>query len=77
MDVEKTIEFILNEGPRSKIKEVVIEGVKAFKPKKLLKLMTNRRKKVYVAKELDTALKLGETAESGGLFSKMKSIFRR
>jgi len=32
---------------------------------------------VAFAKELDTALKQGETSESGGLFSKMKSIFRR
>jgi serine/threonine-protein kinase len=32
---------------------------------------------VIFAKELDTALKQGETADSGGLFSKMKSIFRR
>jgi hypothetical protein len=32
---------------------------------------------VSFAKELDTALKQGETSDSGGLFSKMKSIFRR
>ena len=32
---------------------------------------------VSFAKELDTALKQGETADAGGLLSRMKSIFRR
>jgi hypothetical protein len=32
---------------------------------------------VAFAKDLDTALKQGETADTGGLLSRMKSIFRR
>ena len=32
---------------------------------------------VTFAKELDTALKQGETADTGGILSRMKSIFRR
>jgi hypothetical protein len=32
---------------------------------------------VSFAKELDTALKLGESGDTGGLLSRMKSIFRR
>jgi hypothetical protein len=32
---------------------------------------------VSFAKELDTALKQGETADTGGILSRMKSIFRR
>lgn len=44
--------YKISEGPKSRIQIVEIGGVSAFKPKKLLKLMTNRRKKVYVEKEL-------------------------
>lgn len=44
--------YKIAEGPKSRILLVEIGGVTAFKPKKLLKLMTNRRKKVYVEKEL-------------------------
>jgi hypothetical protein len=32
---------------------------------------------VTFAKELDTALKQGETTDTGGILSRMKSIFRR
>ncbi len=39
--------FTVNEGPRSKIGKVTVTGVKAFKTKKILKLMKNRRKKVF------------------------------
>jgi outer membrane protein insertion porin family len=55
------IDFVIVEGPKSKISEVVVDGIKAFKPKKILKLMKNRRKKVYVAKELPEDLKKVET----------------
>lgn len=45
--------YKLAEGPKSRIGVVDIAGVKSFKVKKLLKLMTNKRKKVYVEKELE------------------------
>ncbi len=45
--------FKIQEGPKSRISLVEISGVKAFKPKKLLGLMKNRYKKVYVQKDLD------------------------
>jgi outer membrane protein insertion porin family len=44
------------EGPKSRILLVEIAGVAAFKPKKLLKLMKNKRKKVFDEKELDADL---------------------
>lgn len=47
------IVYKVSEGAKSRIFIVEIAGVKAFKPKKLLKLMTNRRKKVFVEKELE------------------------
>lgn len=49
------------EGPKSRIAKVTIAGVTAFKPKKLLKQMKNRRKKVFVEKELPEDLKKIET----------------
>lgn len=44
--------FKVVEGPKSRIALVEFGGVKSIKRKKLLKLMKNARKKVYVAKEL-------------------------
>lgn len=44
--------FTVEEGPKSRIALVEFGGVKSVKRKKLLKLMKNARKKVYVAKEL-------------------------
>ena len=54
-----SVEIIFNvvEGPKSRIELVEISGVKAFKPKVLLKLMKNKRKKVYFAKDLADDLK--------------------
>lgn len=53
--------FTVAEGPKSRIELVEIGGVTAFKRKKLLKLMKNARKKVYVAKELDDDVRKIET----------------
>ncbi|MEK7657346.1 MAG: outer membrane protein assembly factor BamA [Elusimicrobiota bacterium] len=44
--------FRVKEGPRSRIEDVRLSGVSAFKPKKLLKKMENRRKKVFEEKKL-------------------------
>ncbi|UPT74063.1 MAG: outer membrane protein assembly factor BamA [Elusimicrobiota bacterium] len=49
--------FKVSEGAKSRIDLVEIAGVKAFKPKVLYKLMKNRRKKVYFAKELSDDLR--------------------
>ncbi|MBI4424359.1 MAG: outer membrane protein assembly factor BamA, partial [Elusimicrobia bacterium] len=51
------VTFVVDEGPKSVIAAVELEGVKAFKPKKVLKKMTNRRKKVFQEKELASDLK--------------------
>lgn len=53
--------YKVSEGAKSRIFLVEIAGVKAFKPKKLLKLMTNRRKKVFVEKELEADIEKVET----------------
>lgn len=45
--------FVLDEGPKTVIGTVEIEGLKAYKKKKVLKQMTNRPKKVYQAGELE------------------------
>jgi outer membrane protein insertion porin family len=50
---KSVLTFKIQEGPRSKIALVELSGVESLKVKKLLKLMKNRRKKVYVAKDLD------------------------
>lgn len=55
------IVYKVAEGPKSRIGLVEIAGTKAFEPKKLLKLMTNRRKKVFVEKELEADLVKIET----------------
>jgi outer membrane protein insertion porin family len=55
------IVYKVAEGAKSRIQLVEIAGVTAFKPKKLLKLMTNRRKKVYVEKELEADVEKIET----------------
>ena len=53
--------YTIVEGPKSKIKEIRIETVKSFKPKKVLKQMKNRRKKVFLEKELPEDVKKIET----------------
>ncbi|MBI5625282.1 MAG: outer membrane protein assembly factor BamA [Elusimicrobia bacterium] len=45
------------EGPRSRITLVTLDGVKAFKPKKLLKLLRNKRKKTLAESELPDDVK--------------------
>ncbi|MBI4059803.1 MAG: outer membrane protein assembly factor BamA [Elusimicrobia bacterium] len=49
-----TVELVFQvvEGPKSRIELVEIGGVAAFKRKVLLKLLKNRRKKVYFAKDV-------------------------
>ena len=53
--------FKIVEGPKSKIELVELLGSKALKAKKLLKLMKNRRKKVYFEKDLAEDIKKIET----------------
>ncbi|MFI5347131.1 MAG: outer membrane protein assembly factor BamA [Elusimicrobiota bacterium] len=55
------VTFKIVEGPKSAISLVEISGVKAFKPKKLLGLMKNARKKVFFEKDLPEDLKKIET----------------
>jgi outer membrane protein insertion porin family len=60
--LQALVTHIIVEGPKSRIKLVTIDGIKAFKPKKILKQMKkNRRKKVFVEKELPEDIKLIET----------------
>ena len=59
--------FRLREGPRSRIEAVRLSGVAAFKPKKLLKKMENRRKKVFEEKKLSGDLeKIGDHYRNNG-----------
>lgn len=53
--------FVSTEGPKSRIELVEISGIKAFKPKKILKLMKNARKKVFFEKDLPEDLRKIET----------------
>ncbi|OGR90798.1 MAG: outer membrane protein assembly factor BamA [Elusimicrobia bacterium RBG_16_66_12] len=53
--------FKIVEGPKSRIELVELSGVKQMKAKKLLKLMKNRRKKVYFEKDLLEDVKKIET----------------
>lgn len=55
------VAFNISEGPKSTIALVEISGVAAFKPKKLLGLMKNARKKVFFEKDLPEDLKKIET----------------
>jgi outer membrane protein insertion porin family len=55
------VTFEISEGAKSTIALVEISGVKAFKPKKLLGLMKNARKKVFFEKDLPEDLKKIET----------------
>ncbi|MFA6316618.1 MAG: outer membrane protein assembly factor BamA [Elusimicrobiota bacterium] len=49
--------YTVEEGPRSRITLVTLDGVKALKPKKLLKLMRNKRKKTLAESELPEDVK--------------------
>lgn len=44
--------YAVTEGPKSRVEIVELSGIKAFKPKKLLKLLKNKRKKVFVSADL-------------------------
>lgn len=44
---QMTVSFLITEGNRILIGDVTIEGVQAYKPKKILKLMKTRKKKVF------------------------------
>ncbi|MFA6092434.1 MAG: outer membrane protein assembly factor BamA [Elusimicrobiota bacterium] len=55
------VSFLIQEGPKSRIQEVRIQGVQAFKIKKVLKKMENRRKKIFDEKKLPEDLKKIET----------------
>jgi len=51
-------QFLIQEGPKSRIEEIRVTGARAFKPKKVLKQMEeNRRHKVYDERKLPDDLK--------------------
>ncbi|MBI4376340.1 MAG: outer membrane protein assembly factor BamA [Elusimicrobia bacterium] len=50
--LQANITFKIQEGPKSTIGMVNLHGVSAFKPKKVLKQMKNRRKKPFAEREL-------------------------
>lgn len=54
---EVDIEVRLTEGPRAMVKDVVVEGVTAFKKKKIVKQMSLRPKKVFDPKKLEEDFK--------------------
>ncbi|PIR14982.1 MAG: outer membrane protein assembly factor BamA [Elusimicrobia bacterium CG11_big_fil_rev_8_21_14_0_20_64_6] len=58
-----TVELVFSvvEGAKSRIELIELGGVTAFKPKILLKLMKNKRKKVYFPKDLADDIKKVET----------------
>jgi len=56
-----TVTFRVSEGAKSRIELVELSGAKAYKPKKLLGLMKNKRKKVFFEKDLPDDLKKIET----------------
>lgn len=51
------VEVVMHEGPRAKVKEVVVDGVHAFKTKKIIKQMSLRPKKIFDPKKLDDDFK--------------------
>ena len=55
------VTFKIVEGAKSRIELVEISGVKAFKTKKILGLMKNKRKKVFFEKDMPEDLKKIET----------------
>lgn len=59
--LQSLVTYTVVEGPKSRIALVSIDGIKAFKPKKVLKQMKNRRKKVFVEKDLPEDVKKIET----------------
>jgi outer membrane protein insertion porin family len=59
--LQTVIAYNIVEGPKSRIALVTIDGIAAFKPKKILKQMKNRRKKVFIEKELPEDIKKIET----------------
>jgi len=54
---EVEVEVVMKEGPRTKVREVVLEGVTAFPRKKLVKQMKLRPKKVFDPQKLEEDLK--------------------
>ncbi|MBI5244616.1 MAG: outer membrane protein assembly factor BamA [Elusimicrobia bacterium] len=53
--------FLIQEGPKSRIEAVRVSGAAAFKAKKVIRQMENRRKKVYDEKKLPEDFKKIET----------------
>ena len=54
---EADITFLIQEGPRTTVAGVQLDGLHAFKPKKVLKQMTNRYKKTFQEAKLEEDLK--------------------
>ncbi len=50
--LQALVTFKIEEGPKSRIFWVALKGIKSFKERKILKLMKNRRKKVFFEKDL-------------------------
>ena len=59
--LQADVTFTINESTKSAIFWVWVKGVKSFKENKILKQMTNRRKKVFVEKDLPEDAKKIET----------------
>jgi len=62
----------VTEGKKAKIAEVTLEGVTAFKTKKLVKKMKNRPKKIYSPQDLENDFKEIETFYKNTGYSEFK-----
>ncbi|MBI5209504.1 MAG: outer membrane protein assembly factor BamA [Elusimicrobia bacterium] len=51
------IVFLLDEGPRSRIELVTLDGIHDFKPRKILKQLRNKRKKTFAESEIPEDIK--------------------
>lgn len=60
------------EGKKARIAEVLLDGVKGFKTKKLVKKMKNRPKKIYLPQDLDNDLKEMETFYKNNGYSEFR-----
>ncbi len=60
------------EGKKARIAEISLEGVKAFKTKKLVKKMKNQPKKIYSPKDLENDFKEIETFYKNNGYSEFK-----
>jgi len=62
----------VSEGKKARVAEVKLEGAGAFKPKKLIKKLKNRPKKIYSPQDFDADLKILETYYKNNGYSDFK-----